>query len=574
MTRNDGPRRAARLALTAGLATAAAVTGVAGTALAGTPTALPTGTIRAAGAAGAITDSYIVVLKPGSAAAARVTSASQDLVKRYGGKVRTNYLSAVRGFQADMTATQARRLAANPAVDYVEQDAVVTMADTQSNPTWGLDRIDQTSLPLSKTYTYRPASDVTAYVLDTGIRISHSEFEGRASYGWDFIDKDSTAQDCNGHGTHVAGTVGGATYGVAKDVKLVGVRVLDCTGSGAYSAIIAGIDWVTTHAVKPAVANMSVGGTASSALNAAVTRSIASGVTYAVAAGNDNKDACGFSPASAADAITVGATDSADARASFSNYGSCLDIFAPGVKITAASYSNDTGSQIMSGTSMASPHVAGAAALVLAANPSFTPAQIREALVGNSTPGKVTSAGSGSVNKLLYSGFLNTPATPAPTTPAPTTPAPTTEPTTPPTTMPTTPPTTSPPTTTPPTTAPPTTAPACGPFTASTSVKIGKKATASSWMTISGCTGTASRTSTVAVTATHAYRGSLVVTLTSPSGTKYTLKTADKTDRAANLAHTYTINLSGAPRNGKWTLQVRDTYGTTTGVLNKWKLTF
>jgi subtilisin family serine protease len=593
MTRNDGRRRAARFALTAGIATAAAVTGVAGTAQAGTPTALPTGSIRAAGAGDAIAGSYIVVLKPGSAEAARVTSASQGLVKRYGGKVRTNYLSAFRGFQATMTAAEARRLAANPAVDYVEQDATVRMADTQTSPVWGLDRIDQTSLPLSQSYTYRSAATVTAYVLDTGIRTSHAEFGGRASHGWDFIDKDATAQDCNGHGTHVAGTVGGKTYGVAKDVKLVGVRVLDCTGSGSYSAIIAGIDWVTAHAVKPAVVNMSVGGTVSSTLNAAVTKSIASGVTYAVAAGNDNKNACGFSPASTPTAITVGATDSADARASFSNFGSCLDIFAPGVKITAAGHTSDTGTQTMSGTSMATPHVAGAAALVLGADPAATPAQVLTALTTRASAGKVTSPGTDSINKLLNTAWLNTTSTPttapttsapttAPTTTAPTTAPPTTAPTTtaptttaPTTTAPTTAPTTTAPVTTAPTTTAPTTAPtttACGPFVMGTDVTIGRYRTAWSSKTISTCTGTASTASTVSVTVAHAYRGSLVVSLISPRGTKYTLKQADSADRTANLEQTYQINLSGTSRNGTWTLQVKDTYGTTTGILDKWKL--
>jgi subtilisin family serine protease len=410
MIRTDVRRRAARLVLTTGTALTAAVTGVAGTALAGTPTALPTAAVRAAGAPGAIADSYLVVLKPGSPAAARVTSASQALAKRYGGRVRTNFLATLRGFQATMTATQARRLAADPAVEYVEQDAVVRVADTQTGPTWGLDRIDQAALPLSKTYSHRSAATVTAYVLDTGIRVGHSEFGGRARHGWDFIDRDATAQDCQGHGTHVAGTIGGRTYGVAKDVKLVGVRVLDCTGWGPYSAIIAGVDWVTANAVKPAVVNMSLGGPVSSALNAAVTKSIAAGITYAVAAGNDSRNACTQSPAATPNAITVGATDSADARASFSNYGKCLDVFAPGVRIVAASHKSDTTTVTMSGTSMAAPHVAGAAALVLGATPAATPAQVHAALTTNATPGKVASPGAESPNRLLYTGWLNTAA--------------------------------------------------------------------------------------------------------------------------------------------------------------------
>jgi subtilisin family serine protease len=396
--------RIARYLFTAGIATTAAVTGIAGSAMAATPSALPTGTVRAAGAADSISGSYIVVFKPGSSEAAEVPPAAQRLVRRYGGRLLTNYLATVRGFHATMTALQAARLAANPAVQFVEQDAKVTLSATQTGPTWGLDRIDQRSLPLSSSYTYGPARGVTAYVLDTGIRISQAEFAGRARYGWDFIGKTAKADDCNGHGTHVAGTIGGTKYGVAKDVNLVAVRVLDCNGSGSYSAIIDGIDWVTKNAVKPAVANMSLGGPTSSALNAAVARSIAAGVTYAVAAGNDNTNACNQSPAAAPDALTVAATDKTDRRASFSNYGKCVDIFAPGVQITSASYASDTGTAVMSGTSMASPHVAGAAALVLGAHPTWTPKQVRDSLVLNATANVVVSPGSGSPNKLLYVG--------------------------------------------------------------------------------------------------------------------------------------------------------------------------
>jgi subtilisin family serine protease len=407
MIRIEGRRHVARFVLTAGLAAAAVVTGTAGTALAGTPAALPTGTVLDAGADAAISNSYIVVLKPGSAAAGQVTSASQALIKKYGGTVLNNYIATFRGFHARMAAPAAARLAADPSVSYVEQDAQVSTAATQNSPTWGLDRIDQRTLPLSKSYTSRSAAGVTAYVIDTGIRISQKDFGGRAGNGWDFIGNDSIAADCNGHGTHVAGTIGGATYGVAKDVKLVSVRVLDCKGTGSYSAIIAGIDWVTAHATKPAVANMSIGGVKSAALNNAVARSIAAGVTFAVAAGNDDKNACDYSPAATPDAITVGATDAGDVRASFSNYGSCVDIFAPGVRITSDSYKSDTATQSMSGTSMAAPHVAGAAALVLGANPGWSPAQVRAALVDRATSNIVGSPGSGSPNKLLYTGWLN-----------------------------------------------------------------------------------------------------------------------------------------------------------------------
>jgi subtilisin family serine protease len=411
MIRIQGRRRAARFLFTAGLASAAAVTGLAGSASAGTPAALPTGTILGAGTGHAIGDSYIVTFSARAAVAGRVAATSAALARRYGGAVVDNYTSAVTGFHARMSRLQARRLAANPAVRSVEQDARVTAdVTTQTKPTWGLDRIDQEKLPLSGTYTYRSAAGVTAYVLDTGIRISARDLEGRARNGYDFIDNDKVAQDCNGHGTHVAGTIGGKTYGVAKDVQLVAVRVLDCKGSGSYSAIIKGIDWVTRNAVKPAVANMSLGGSTSKTLNDAVKKSIEAGITYAVAAGNDNRDACKQSPASQPDAITVAATDSADARASFSNFGACVDLFAPGVRIASLSAKSDTGTTTMSGTSMASPHVAGAAALVLGAYPAYTPKQVRDALVANASANRVSDR-AGSPNRLLDSMWLNAAAT-------------------------------------------------------------------------------------------------------------------------------------------------------------------
>jgi subtilisin family serine protease len=353
---------------------------------------IETGQIKLAGTANAVPGDYIVVLKNATKMA--------GLSKTYGGQIKQSF-GVINGYQASMSEAQAKRLAADPGVAYVEQDQRVSLLATQNNATWGLDRIDQRNRPLSGTYTYpTTASNVTAYVIDTGIKYTHSDFGGRASFGYDAVG--SGGVDCNGHGTHVSGTIGGSTYGVAKGVKLVGVRVLNCSGSGTNAGVIAGVNWVTQHAVKPAVANMSLGGGASTALDNAVANSITSGVTYALAAGNSTANACNSSPSRVASAITVGATTSTDAKASYSNYGTCLDIFAPGSSITSDWYSSNTATNTISGTSMASPHVAGAAALVLARNPALTPAQVRDSLVASSTPNVVTSGGSGSPNRLLF----------------------------------------------------------------------------------------------------------------------------------------------------------------------------
>ena len=336
----------------------------------------------------------------------------------YGGKLKHVYNHAVRGFAVRLTPAQAAALADDPRVSSVEEDDRIQTSDIEFTPPWGLDRIDQRVRPVDGQYEY-PTSSTPVYVdvIDTGILTTHSEFSGRAIVGADYVTPSTGGIDCNGHGTHVAGTIGGNTYGVAKNVTLVAYRALDCTGNGSSSAVLAAIDAITADTVhRPAVVNMSLGGPANSTLDDAVRRSIASGVTYVVAAGNSNVDASTQSPADVTEAITVGATDAADTRASFSNYGPALDLFAPGVSILSAYYTSTTSTKTLSGTSMATPHVAGAAALYLQQHPTATPAEVRNALVAAATPGVVTSPGSGSPNALLYSGFMNTTTTPPPST--------------------------------------------------------------------------------------------------------------------------------------------------------------
>jgi subtilisin family serine protease len=485
----------------------------------------------------AIEGSYIVVLKDGVSTSA--ASASQ--ASKYDAKITKKFTSALHGYAAKMSESDAKQLAADSSVAYVEQDQKVSLSTDQLNPpSWGLDRVDQRDLPLNSKYSYATtAANVNAYVIDTGILTTHGDFEGRARWGAN-TSGDGNNSDCNGHGTHVAGTIGGQNHGLAKDVKLTAVKVLNCQGSGSNSGVIAGIDWVTSNAVKPAVANMSLGGGASTALDDAVKRSINAGITYAIASGNGDflgnpQNACNYSPARTGGtngpAITVNASTRTDAKGSFSNYGSCTDLYAPGVDITSAWIGSNTATRTISGTSMATPHVAGAAALYLATNTAATPAQVKSHINSTATTGKIGAVPSGTPNRLLFTGSGGTEPPPPP---------------------------------------PPT---GCS-GTNGTNVNIPDAGAAvTSSITISNCNRNASSSSTIAVDIKHSWRGDLVIDLVAPDGTAYRLKSSSSSDSADNVITTYTRSLSTEAANGTWRLRVQDVYSWDTGYIDSWTLT-
>ena len=515
-TRVPLTRRLAGLGAAAAAALAMTIT----TAL---PPATAGGSILGTDNPNAIPGSYMVIFT--NAAAARADDLTATLAARHEVKISHTYRYALHGFAGTMSESAASALAGDPSVAYVEQNATVSIVATQTpTPSWGLDRIDQRDLPLDNSYTYpNTASNVRAYIIDTGIRITHTDLGGRAVWGTNTVG-DGIDTDCHGHGTHVSGTVGGSTYGVAKGIQLTAVKVLGCGGSGTFAGVAAGIDWVTgDHAAgAPAVANMSLGAAGSDLTTEnAVRNSIADGVVYAIASGNSNSDACNFTPARVAEAITVNASDITDTRASFSNFGTCTDIFGPGVNITSAWNTDDNATNTISGTSMATPHTTGTAALILGANPTLTPAQVASQMFSDATLNHITNPGTGSPNRLLFVGAGGPP-------------------------------------------------PGCPPATNATDVPIPDPGTAVSSISLT-CTGNASATSTIQVDIIHNHIGNLIVDLVAPDGTVYNLHNRSGGGKK-NIHTTYTRDLSSEAAAGTWQLRVQDAVSGNTGFIDSWTL--
>ncbi|MEV7420147.1 S8 family serine peptidase [Streptomyces sp. NPDC089919] len=499
----------------------------AGTAATAAPAAPPEGAVVNAGAPGTVPGSYIVILK--ESAAKSLSPAGRSVVERYSGTIRRTYDAALNGYAADLTAQQARRLAADPAVAQVVQDSIVRIDSTQpSPPSWGLDRIDRRRKPGAGgnfVYPTSAGTGVTAYIIDTGISFSHHDFGGRAKSGYDAVDPGTPADDEQGHGTHVAGTVGGTKYGVAKKAKLVAVRVLNANGQGTTAQVIAGIDWVTKHAVKPAVANMSLGGGVNPALDTAVRNSIAKGIPYAVAAGNENQDASTHSPARVGTALTVGSTQSDDRRSDFSNYGAGVDLFAPGSDITSAAWWDDVSETTLSGTSMATPHVTGAVALYLSTHRTATPAQVSTAIKGNATTGGVWDKGANSPNRMLYTG--STKQKPV------------------------------------------------GPRFSNTHDYNFGSAPASSPVKVTGVSGKAPKDLEVSLSVKFPAYGFAALSLVAPDGTAYPLKLEDTRWDMADYGGVWTLNGSAETANGTWRLRAQEDPSVGhTGVITSWTLRF